>query len=211
MEEKRVDARGLACPQPVLLTRKALMDVGEEGVVTVVVDSAASRDNVKRFAVSQGCTVQVEEPGEGLWEIVLAKGFGCGIPEKKAAAPGEAPGPVEEGREGEGVVVYVNGPVMGRGDEELGKILIKGFLGTLKDVEPLPTHLVFVNEGVRLAVEGSRVLEEIAGLEKKGVKVLSCATCLGHLGLEKGLRVGLASNAFEIAQVLMKARSVVTP
>ncbi len=207
MEEKRVDARGLPCPQPVLLTRKALMELGEEGVVTVVVDSAASRDNVKRFAESQGCTVQVEEPEGGLWEIVLAKGFTCGIPEKKETAPGGG----GEGRDGPGVVVYVNGPGMGRGDEELGGILIKGFLGTLKDVEPLPTHLVFVNEGVRLAVEGSRVLEEIAGLEKKGVKVLSCATCLGHLGLEKDLRVGLASNAFEIAQVLMKARSVVTP
>ncbi|HHI67698.1 MAG TPA: sulfurtransferase-like selenium metabolism protein YedF, partial [Planctomycetes bacterium] len=172
MEENRVDARGLPCPQPVLLTRKALMELGEEGVVTVVVDSAASRDNVMRFAESQGCTVQVEEPEEGLWEIVLAKGFACGIPEKKKAAPGGD----EEGRDGAGVVVYVNGPGMGRGDEELGEVLIKGFLGTLKEVEPLPTHLVFVNEGVRLTVEGSRVLEEIGGLEKKGVKVLSCAT-----------------------------------
>lgn len=211
MEEQRVDARGLPCPQPVLLTRKALMELGEEGVVTVVVDSAASRDNVKRFAESQGCTVRVEEPEEGLWEIVLAKGYTCGIPEKKEPGPGEAPGAARDDRDGGGVVVYVNGPGMGRGDQELGEILIKGFLGTLKDVEPLPTHLVFVNEGVRLAVEGSRVLEEIAGLEKKGVKVISCATCLGHLGLEKDLRVGLASNAFEIAQVLMKARSVVTP
>ncbi len=187
------------------------MDLGEEGVVTVVVDSAASRDNVKRFAESQGCAVQVEETGEGLWEITVAKGFTCGIPEKGEPAGREAQGAGRAAPEGGGVVVYVNGPVMGRGDEELGRILIQGFLGTLKEVEPLPTHLVFVNEGVRLAVEGSPVLEEIGELEKRGVKVLSCATCLGHLGLEKDLRVGLAGNAFEIAQVLMGARSVVSP
>ncbi len=211
MTEKKVDARGLPCPQPVLLTRKALMDLGGEGVILVVVDSAASRDNVKRFAESQGCTVQVEEPEAGVWEILLAKGYTCELPGGKGEAPREAPSPGGRGDKKPGVVVYVNRPVMGGGDEELGRILIKGFLGTLKEVEPLPTHLVFVNEGVRLAVEGSEVLEEIAGLEKKGVKVLSCATCLGHLGLEKDLRAGLAGNAFEIAQVLMSAGSVVSP
>ncbi len=215
MSEVKVDARGLPCPQPVLLTRKALADLGGEGVVEVLVDSAASRDNVKRFAESQGCTVQVEEPEPGLWEILVAKGYTCGIPQEEESSREVSPRPgassAPGGETGTGVVLYVNGPTMGRGNEELGRILMKGLLATLKEVEPLPTHLVFANEGVRLTTEGSEVLEEIAALEKLGVKVLSCATCLGHLGLEKDLRVGLASNAFEIATVLMQARSVITP
>ena len=211
MTGEKVDARGLPCPQPVLLARKALMDLGGEGVITVLVDSAASRDNVKRFAESQGCAVQVEEPEAGLWEVTLAKGFTCAIPETNEPSPKEREDRSGGKAEGRGAVVYVNAPVMGGGNEELGRILIKGFLGVLKEVEPLPTHLVFANEGVRLTTKGSEVLEEIGALEKMGVKVLSCATCLGHLGLEEDLRVGVASNAFEIATVLMQAGKVLTP
>ena len=79
-----IDCRGLSCPEPVLRVKAALEPMGE-GVLSVLVDDSASRENVKRFAQSQGCTVQVEEAAGGTWRLSLLKGFSCEAPEARPA------------------------------------------------------------------------------------------------------------------------------
>ena len=64
MAETEVDARGLSCPEPVIRAKQALDSLGK-GVVTVLVDTAASRDNVSRMARSQGCEVEAQEAPDG--------------------------------------------------------------------------------------------------------------------------------------------------
>jgi len=59
MDGKEIDARGLTCPYPVIETKKVLQEL-RKGTVVTIVDNAAARDNVKRFAESMGCTVLVE-------------------------------------------------------------------------------------------------------------------------------------------------------
>lgn len=71
-ETKMVDARGLSCPQPVLLTRQAISSLAQ-GVVEVLVDSGTSRDNVSRFAQSSGWTVAIQELPGGDYRLVLRK------------------------------------------------------------------------------------------------------------------------------------------
>ncbi|WP_200799656.1 sulfurtransferase TusA family protein [Olsenella urininfantis] len=66
-----VDARGLSCPEPVVLTRDAL-HASPEGC-EVLVDSPAPRENVLRFAASQGCQVSSEELEDGSWRLVLSR------------------------------------------------------------------------------------------------------------------------------------------
>ena len=61
-EINTVDARGLSCPQPVLMTKNALSESGED--LKIMVDSPTARDNVSKFGKSQGCEVEVEEEGE---------------------------------------------------------------------------------------------------------------------------------------------------
>ena len=67
-----VDASGLSCPQPVLVTRKALRD-HPTSVLAVLVDTGTSRDNVRRLAEREGCQVTVEERSEGGYRLVLAR------------------------------------------------------------------------------------------------------------------------------------------
>ncbi len=71
-ETRTVDARGLSCPQPVLLTRQAISGLAE-GVVDVLVDSGTSRDNVSRCAQTAGWTVTVQDAPGGDYRLVLRK------------------------------------------------------------------------------------------------------------------------------------------
>ncbi|MBQ4469289.1 MAG: sulfurtransferase TusA family protein [Synergistaceae bacterium] len=66
-----VNARGLSCPQPVMLTKKALAGL-DSGRVEVLVDTATSRNNVSRFAENKGWSVDVEELDEG-FKLILEK------------------------------------------------------------------------------------------------------------------------------------------
>jgi len=81
-------------------------------------------------------------------------------------------------------VALVPSEGMGRGDDELGTILIRAFLHTLNEVEPLPATMIFINAGVKLTVDGSPVLEDLQALERRRVNMLACSTCLGHFEFE---------------------------
>lgn len=86
---------------------------------------------------------------------------------------------------------------------------MKAFLNTLWDYEPKPAKLLFINNGVRLTTEGSEVLETLALLEKKGVHIFSCGTCLEYYNLREKLRVGLVSNMYAIVDALLQATKVI--
>ena len=185
------------------MTKRELESL-EEGVLSVVVDNPTSCQNVERFAKSQGCNVGVEKRAEGYY-VQIVKGYPCEVRSESEAV--ETTVPSAEPR----VVVYVSSDQMGIGDEELGRILMRAFLKTLKDVTPKPQKLILVNSGVRLTTEGSEVIESIKELEGLNVDVLSCGTCLDYFQLKDKLRVGLVSNMFDITSALVKADRVIRP
>ncbi|MDI6776600.1 MAG: sulfurtransferase-like selenium metabolism protein YedF [Syntrophales bacterium] len=193
---REVDARGLACPLPVIRTREALAEV-TEGTVTVLVDNPESRENVRRFAVSQGCEVVVSE-GEGIFCIEITKPPGEGGERAR----------VEAIRAG-GDVVCITTDRFGTGSEELGRILMNAFLNTIWDYHPRPTKLLFINAGVMLTTEGSEVLEALELLEREGVDIFSCGTCLGYYGIKDKLRVGKVTNMYEIVDALLSGGRVI--
>lgn len=200
---KTIDARRKACPQPVVMTKHALESV-QEGIVTVIVDNPTSRDNVERFAKGQGCNVEASHREEGYF-LEIAKGYPCEA--KAEAAPTERAEPSRE----ENVVVYIGSDIMGAGDRELGNILIRAFLKTLKDVTPKPKKMIFVNSGVKLTTEGSDVIQSVKDLEAMNISVLSCGTCLDYYRIRDRLRVGVVSNMFDIASALLEADRLVRP
>jgi len=69
---KTIDARGLSCPQPALLTRQALGSL-DRGTVQVLVDSATARDNVARLAEKSGWQVSIQSQADGLFQVSLTK------------------------------------------------------------------------------------------------------------------------------------------
>lgn len=191
-----VDARGLACPQPVILTRNALQ---ENEAVTTIVDNETARQNVTRMAESAGATVQVEEREDGIYLHITKAGA---VQEEAAPQPAIAPA-------GGPLVLVIPSENMGRGDDELGQILIRGFFHTLGEVEPLPDKIIFFNSGVKLVVAGSPVLEDLQALDERGVEILACGTCLGYYELKEKFAVGEVSNMYTIAETMLGAGKVV--
>jgi selenium metabolism protein YedF len=191
-----IDCRGLACPEPVLRV-KAALDAPGEGVVTVLLDDAASRDNVRRFAESQGGVVGVEEDRAGGWRLSIARGHG-----REEAAPGAT-------REAAATAILVTSDRIGP-EPELGGILMRAFLATLGKAPSLPARLLFVNRGVHLTTEGSEVLDVLRELQAAGAEVLSCGTCLEFFQKRGSLAVGRVSNMYETVETLTGHYRVVT-
>jgi len=194
---KTIDCRGLACPQPVMETKKALEKKGAEEIL-VLVDNPSSRENVRRFVENQGFRVTMTEE-KGIFALRIKKGESNAI-EKGAE---ERTGPAA------GLVIFIDSDTIGRGAEELGKILMRSFLQTLGASEVKPQKIIFLNSGVKLACEGSEVFEDLKELSGEGVEILSCGTCLDFFGLKKKLMVGKASNMYEILNSLNQAEKVI--
>jgi len=200
--DKKVDCRGLACPQPVLETKKALEAQGAEEI-SVLVDNPSSKENVRRFAVSQGHEVSISEE-KGVFELKIKKGKG----REKPDAAGKRAEDVQCLASSD-IVVFIDTDSLGRGSEELGKILMRSFLQTLEQSEVHPQRIILINSGVKLACEGSEVLEDLQEFAAKGVEVLACGTCLDYFGIKKKLVVGRVSNMFEIINFLAQSGKMI--
>lgn len=187
-----VDARGLACPQPVILAKKALERHDE---VTVIVNDTTARENVKKLAASLGHAVVEERQGSET-RITITRAGSCPLAEDIISAGGP-------------VVVTISSDTMGRGDDTLGTVLMKSLIHTLLDTSPRPDSMIFFNAGVRLTVEGSDVLDDLRALADAGVKVLACGTCLNFFEIKDKLAVGAVSNMYDIARTMLNAGRLV--
>jgi selenium metabolism protein YedF len=189
---KTVDCIGLACPGPVIRAKKELETLKEGEAFIVVVDSVASRDNVRRFAESRGSKVKVEDAGNGVYRLTLT----AVLPDsgKKHESP---------------PVILIAGDTVGTGDEKLGKILMEGFVNTLLEQEEVPDGVLLMNAGVRLAVEGSPVLQTLKTLIDRGCEILVCGTCLDFFGLKEKLEAGIVSNMYDIQRTILTASAVI--
>jgi selenium metabolism protein YedF len=194
---RTVDARGLACPQPVIETRRAMQEA--DRIVTLV-DSETSLANVSKMAEKAGWDVSVVSRGDE-YRIELARGQARTEGEPLAVGKAEVVrGPL---------VLVIASDTMGRGEGELGAILIRSFFHTLGEVEPSPQTTLFFNTGVKLACEGSPVLDDLCALETRGVEMLVCGTCLGYFELKEKLAVGQVSNMYDIAEHMLRAGKVI--
>ena len=110
-----------------------------------------------------------------------------------------------------GTVLVISSDVMGSGDEALGRLLMKGFLYAMVEQEKQPEMILFYNSGVFLTTEGSGVLDDLREMERRGVRLLTCGTCLNHYGRLEKLQVGEVTNMYEIAQCMMQAERIIRP
>ena len=106
-------------------------------------------------------------------------------------------------------VVAISSNAMGRGDDELGQVLLRTYLHTLGEVTPRPDTVIFFNSGVMLAAEGSPALDDLKALADQGVQILLCGTCVGHFDLRERVAVGEISNMFAISEAMLGAGKVI--
>jgi selenium metabolism protein YedF len=198
MKTIKVDARGLACPEPVILTKKALSEIGQ-GDVIVHVDSEAARDNVARMAKNEGCAVSIKEHGKHGFELLFTK---------KAPVKNERSAHTKAEGEGESVSYLFDSDFIGT-NRELGKVLVNGFLNAISSLPHKRSSIIFISNGVKLTTRGSYVLEPLARLHDLGCEMLICGTCLDYFKIRDKVKVGTISNAVEILQAMTSAGKVI--
>jgi selenium metabolism protein YedF len=200
---KIVDAKGLACPQPVVLAKQA---IESHDRIMVIVDNDTALENVKRLGSKSGCDVKSKKKSNGTYEIHLTRKTGT-APAKEAFVPSCGAFPVQSGH----FVIVISENKMGRGNDELGDVLIKAFLHTVAGQAEKPDVMIFYNTGVKLTVQGSEVLDDLKQLETTGVEILVCGTCLNYFELKDKLGVGVVSNMYDIAGTMSRAGRLVVP
>jgi len=195
-----IDARGQVCPKPVIMTKKEL-DKIDKGVVVTIVDNEVAVGNVSKLANSLGYEFKIDKKNEDEYYITIIKGEGeTHLGEDKESKKADS----------DNLVIVFSSNIMGKGSEELGKILIKSFMYTLTESKPYPKTMLFFNSGVYLTCEGSEVLEDIKKLESEGVEILSCGTCLDYYKLKEKLQVGQITNMYTIYERIKNASNTVT-
>ncbi|MHA5220596.1 sulfurtransferase-like selenium metabolism protein YedF [Dysosmobacter sp. Phy] len=206
MKKITVDALGRQCPIPVVKATRALNEMTEPGTLEVLVDNEIAVQNLQRMASGRHLTAKAEKLGEGRFSVTVE----VADPSAGAAVLEEPELSCTPDARGD-FLVAVDTDVMGRGSDELGKTLMKGFLFAVSQLPVLPKTMLFYNGGAHLTVEGSACLEDLKNLEAQGVEILTCGTCLNHYGLTDKLAVGGVTNMYTIVEKLAGAGKVVKP
>ena len=205
---KQVNAMGDTCPLPVVKTKKAIAELNGAGTVEVLVDNEIAVQNLTKMANQKQYAVKSEKLAEAQFRVVMEVGEGTA---EETPATEDETCIVLPGNRKKNVVVAITSPRMGTGNDELGAVLIKGFIFALTQQDQLPSTILFYNGGATLTTEGSASLEDLKSLEAQGVEILTCGTCLNYYGLSDKLQVGDVTNMYVIAEKLTTADLVVKP
>ena len=198
MKKVEVNAKGLACPQPVVMTKKALSEI-EKGMVVVAVDNEVARENVKRMAESVGCSVSIEDQGDNIYSLHITK-----IGSEEVVLK-----PVTEKKLTDEPLVYLFDSDFIGTNRDLGKVLVNGFLNAIPSLPKRKSTIILISNGVKLATSGSYVLDTLKQFEQTGFSILICGTCLDFFKIREKVAAGTISNALEIMEALTTAAKVV--
>ena len=202
---KTIDVLGKPCPIPVIEAKKALAEQGEDGVL-VRVDNIAAVQNLEKMANGYGFCFSYEEISKDSFEVSIGKGGNTHSGTKPENRDAESR---PDNGSSNGFVVVISRDSMGGGAEELGKILIKGFIYSLSELPVPPKAVIFLNSGAHLSSEGANTVEDLRKLCEKGTEILTCGTCANYYGIQDRLAVGSITDMYNIAERMASAGSVV--
>ena len=209
MKKIKVDAMGDQCPLPVIKTKKALKEITETTLVEVHVDNEIAVQNLSKMAKQKNLEYKCEKLEEQHYIIKInAEAEGVSIQQK---APAENDKEICYPDRKSNTVVVLSSNQMGNGSEELGQILMKGFIFALTELDELPSTVLLYNSGVKLSTEGSNSIEDLKTLQAQGVEILSCGTCLNYYDLTEKLQVGDVTNMYFILEKMAQADKIIRP
>ena len=200
--EKILDARGMACPLPVVNAKKAAESLHPGDTLIVRVDNEIAVQNLQRFAQHMGFAASGDKVNDSEFTVTMRIGG-------EAKAEPETACAIDARKKGMLVVLSAN--TMGTGEEKLGKALMKAFVFALTKQDVLPETILCYNTGAYLTTDGADTLEDLKLLESEGVTILTCGTCLDFYGLKEKLAVGGITNMYEIVQRMESAQTIVRP
>lgn len=199
---KTIDTRGLLCPAPLIQTKKAIKEAQGGETLEVLLDNETACQNVSSYLKELGINTDVVlnediqhirfTVPDQVDETVIAESF-CKTPANN------------------NYVVVLKSELMGEGDPQLGALLMRAFINSLKETDQLPSSIILYNSGVKLAIAGSDTAESLAEMENKGVTIICCGTCVDFYELKPVIKIGTISNMFRITQLTSEAGHVVYP
>lgn len=211
MKEIKIDARGDQCPIPVIKTKKALSEVTEPSVVEVSVDNEIAVQNLSKMAKQKKLEYSCEKINEQHYIIKIKTGDLSEVQDDQVKEAQNNQGEVCYPNRKTNTVVVLSSNQMGQGSEELGEILMKGFVFALTELDELPSTVLLYNSGVKLSTQGSKSIDALKTLQAQGVEILSCGTCLNYYDLADKLEVGEVTNMYFIVEKMAQADKVIRP
>ncbi|MFV0352730.1 MAG: sulfurtransferase-like selenium metabolism protein YedF [Oscillospiraceae bacterium] len=191
-----INVVGKPCPIPVIEAKKAIRKLAAQGgEVAVLVDNDIARQNLEKMATGMGHSITSAAQADGNILVNITVAAGVTSAEKGA-------GDTE-------LIVAIGSNCMGKGEEELGKILMKSFIFSLTELDTPPEHILFYNSGAYLTGEDSTVLQDLQTLSAKGTLISTCGTCLNYYGIADKLAIGEVTNMYGITTVMAQGKKVI--
>lgn len=199
----KVNAIGDNCPMPVIKAKKAIDGLTESAIVEISVDNEIALQNVTKLVNQKNLEYTYEKLEENQYIIKVKCGELLKSEETKEI--------ISTITKNEKMVVVLSSDKMGEGDDELGKVLIKGFIYAITQLDKYPKAVLLYNSGVKLSSEGSDSIDDLKVLQEHGVEILSCGTCLNFYNLQEKLQVGKVTNMYSIVEELSQATNIIRP
>ncbi|EFW37477.1 sulfurtransferase-like selenium metabolism protein YedF [Treponema phagedenis] len=191
---EKIDARGLLCPRPVILTKKLISEKNPDTIL-VIVDNEIATQNLSKLASQLGFKVEVTKE-EKDYNVYFTKTGEVQSEETKMS------------NEGDEFIVVFSSDRLGVGDEDFSKKLLEGFVYSLSQKDKIPTHIICYNKGVRLTTVNKNTIEDLKSMEAKGTKILSCGLCLENYNVKDSLCVGSITNMDTIVDLMISKKTV---
>ena len=196
---KELDLKGLICPKPVIMTKKEL-ESSDCKTLIVTVDNTFAKENILKLCKSLYLSTEIlkEKENEITIKIIKEENF------KEENSKEKKENNIEN------KCRMISNDKLGQGSEELGNVLIKGFIYTLTELNTFPKYIILLNSGVKLSTQNSDTVENLKILEENGVEIMSCGTCLDYYGLKESLKVGSVTNMYNIVEILKSVENNIT-
>lgn len=199
---KIVDLKGQACPLPIILTKKEISNSQQGDVIEVVLDNEVSKCNLEMYLKEIG-VVFTQQSFDQEHRIRFSVGNTDLLQEDQSPACGI------KSRKLEDYVIVFGSDQMGRGDTDLGKLLVRSYINALKELDTLPQKILFYNSGVKLLSQQSDTADSLKELYEMGVDIIGCGVCIEYYKIVLG--AGRISNMFVIGNSVASALKVIYP
>lgn len=208
----KIDSKGDICPIPIVKAKKALKNIEGSGSVLIVVDNEIAKENLEKMAKELGYKYSSKTINKEHYEVEIIKGEDL---ENNSDSLKNQSNIDEEEQiiqsKTKNTLVVISSNTMGHGNDELGKVLIKGFIYALTELERLPNTIIFYNGGAKLTIKESLAIEDLQKLEQLGVEIFTCGTCLDYYGIKEKLAVGKITNMYSIVEKMNSADKIIKP
>ena len=208
---KLLDMRGYLCPQPLIKTRQLWKTLAAGEPFQVLVDNDIAHLNLVSFLNDQGAAPSVQKEGDNCWVIVATRAADSTIANATVITKPTANTTLSVAQQPANYIVVLKSDCMGHGDDDLGRLLVKGYLNTLRELDNKPTAIILYNGGALVANQGSGSESALKALEADGVDVIVCGACVDFFAIKETLAAGRISNMYEIAEKIAHTGHVVYP